>query len=384
MAAGTPYLAGKNTPGTAATQTAAITTATGPADAVSVHIGASAATDTITSVTDSEGNAYTLVDDSPGATAFSWHYLATGATALRTTDTVTVVFTGSSATKSVIVTGCSGITTASAAAATDAAVNTHGSSASPSAATGALGSAPEMSLATFSYASGGAPLTLASGWTPVTTNGDLTVGWLLTPSRAAVTASGTLNASAQWSALQVTLIPQVYSPPAIPAFPAGYGPLASDMDTWVQATLGFYAQGILFRGIQAVSESLTSGSFKTLSWDTVLEDPTGSYSATATGSQSANSFLAPWTGWYEITFGWSYGPAGLTDSQSALLIDGTTSYHLGQIGLAQACGLGSFIIPLVGTVDYVEMQAFVSSSGLSTTVSAAGLQPACEISFVST
>lgn len=176
----------------------------------------------------------------------------------------------------------------------------------------------------------------------------------------------------------MTLLP----PPMVPVFPAGFGPAPSDMDSLIQDTLGFQTTGIVFRAHQTIGQSLTNGSYVNLKFDTVDEDPYGGWSSTSTGSQAANSWLAPYTGWFQVTFTWNYTPATSGYSESAVEIDGILTYDLGQTATFSG-GQGSYIVPLTGTVDYIQMQAKINQNGLTTNVSTAGFQPSCEITFIS-
>ena len=154
------------------------------------------------------------------------------------------------------------------------------------------------------------------------------------------------------------------------------------MDALIQAPLTFLTDSIVFRGHQTSSQNFTSGAYLVLNFDATDEDPYGGWSATSTGSQAAHSWLAPYTGWYQVTFTFSWTPSTATYGRTAVLIDGLTQYQLGG-GDAYSGVTGSYDVPLVGTVDYIQMQGVVEHTGLSTLVSTAGFQPSCEITFIS-
>jgi len=175
----------------------------------------------------------------------------------------------------------------------------------------------------------------------------------------------------------------LYAPPAIPAFPAGFGALPATMDSLIQAPLGFLATSIVFRAHQATTQSLTSGTFVTIKYDTIDEDPYGGWSATATGSQSAHSWLAPYTGWYVLEMTYNYTPTSpATWSGAGFLQDATALYQFGA-QLSYGGDGGAYILPLIGGTDYIEFQAQINLAGLSTAVGSAGVQPSAEVSFIS-
>lgn len=170
----------------------------------------------------------------------------------------------------------------------------------------------------------------------------------------------------------------------IPLFPAGYAPGPGDMGGWIQGSFSFLTTGVLFRGQQQTAQALSSG-VNPLSVDTVLEDPTGGWSqVNVPGVQPAFSWLAPLTGWYEVTLTCSIAAQALWAAGAVLVSGGTPEYM--ELANTDASSMGgctaSLIVPCYGQVDYIQAGPFVSAAS-NTDVSAAGRYPALEIAFVS-
>ena len=173
--------------------------------------------------------------------------------------------------------------------------------------------------------------------------------------------------------------------PAPPQIPAGYAPVQADLTAWVTTPFSFLAGATLFRGQLQGTEALSGWTLAEL--DTVLEDPYGGWSATATGSQAAWSWLCPagCSGWYEITLdGLTNAQSGTAEVWTALYVDGAAyqvaSGSLGSTAVASGSS-GTIAVPLLGGSDYVSM--YVYSSGSVSTPAAAGRYPSMEIAFVS-
>ena len=169
----------------------------------------------------------------------------------------------------------------------------------------------------------------------------------------------------------------LYAPPAVPGFPAGYGPLPADFNTWVQATLGFLTTSVVFRAEQTSAQTIGTG-LTTLTFDTVLEDP---YSGWAPGT---NRWTAPYTGLYHVTVSCSIATAAII-FQTSLEVTGTTQYETTDVtlsGLTLGGGNAAAIVPLIGGSDYVTGIAQASSSS-PTDVSSPGRFPTMEIAFIS-
>jgi len=174
-------------------------------------------------------------------------------------------------------------------------------------------------------------------------------------------------------------------PTAVPVFVAGYEPVPSDFDGWVQTPFTFLTAGTVYRGVQEVpgGQALAAGS-NVLSYDTVPEDPYGGWSAVATSSQPANSWLVPYTGTYEITVTASSSSAGWIGA--GVQVSGGTA-ETGQnvptpSGSPSGVSSATVTVQLTGGVDYIQGVLNCSASG-STDTATAGLQPSMEITYVS-
>jgi hypothetical protein len=181
--------------------------------------------------------------------------------------------------------------------------------------------------------------------------------------------------------------------PVVPVFPAGYGPVPNDFNTWVQGPFTFLAAKVMLRAELQAAQALTANASTLVQFGStggdILEDPYGGWSTTATGSQPAWSWLCPagCTGWYEFTMtAFTANPGSSTDAVQAILyVDGAeyavTSCIWGDNGHATG-GCGAVTVPLIGGVDYV--QGFIySTAGVSTTATA-GQLPTLEACWVST
>lgn len=172
----------------------------------------------------------------------------------------------------------------------------------------------------------------------------------------------------------------------IPFFPAGYGPSPGDMGSWIQGSFAALTVPALFRGEQTVAQALTAGMVNPLSIDTVLEDPTGGWSQVAVaGVQPAFSWLAPLTGWYEVTITCSITAAALWCAGAVEVSGGAPIYgELAQTdGSSEGGCTASFIVPCYGQVDYVQAGPYTDTN-VNTDVSAPGRYPGIEIAYVST
>jgi hypothetical protein len=172
-----------------------------------------------------------------------------------------------------------------------------------------------------------------------------------------------------------------YPPPSVPVFAAGSAPTPVVMEALIQAPLGFLTGGITFRAHQATSQSLTAAGYTLLHYDTVDEDPYGGWSSVATSAQPAWSWLAPYTGWYDLTFGFSFTPVtASTWAGVQVLVSGNAATALGE-GTSYGGASGSYVIGMAGGVDYVQFEAYVAASGLSTSVASAGVWSTAEITY---
>jgi len=179
--------------------------------------------------------------------------------------------------------------------------------------------------------------------------------------------------------------------PEPPLFPAGYGPLPSDMDSWIQQPFQFLTTKVMFRAELQASQALTANAntlihFGSTAGD-ILEDPYGGWSTTATSAQPAWSWLCPagCTGLYEVTMtAFTANPSGGATA-AVIFLDGTEygylAYNWGGDGQASgACGGGPFY--LTGGIDYI--QGYIGTVAAVNTTATAGQYPTLEIAWVST
>ena len=172
-----------------------------------------------------------------------------------------------------------------------------------------------------------------------------------------------------------------FPPATVPVIPDGYSPLTADFNAWAQANLSFLAAGVLLRARQTTVQALAAGS-QVLSFQAIDEDPYAGWSATATGSQPAMSWLAPVTGLYQVTItpgvassaNWVMAQAVITGVTVTLGEDATNG-----TGGSGAGGMGTFA--MVAGLDY--LQGAVSVATAVNTVTGAGLQPSLEIALLS-
>ena len=172
--------------------------------------------------------------------------------------------------------------------------------------------------------------------------------------------------------------------PAIPSIPAGWAPLPADMTAWITTPFTFLASPAAFRGQLQGSESLSG--FTLAKLDTVIEDNWGGWSATATASQPAYSWLCPagCDGWFDISLtAFSSNPATTTDQlQAVIYIDGSL-YQQASAGWGvnghDSGSTAAVQVPLIGGQDYVQM--YIYSTASTTTPATAGQYPAMEISW---
>lgn len=176
--------------------------------------------------------------------------------------------------------------------------------------------------------------------------------------------------------------------PAVPQVPAGWSPVQADFTAWVTNPFSFLSQPANFRAQQQAAQALTGGAFSLLHLDTVLEDPYSGWSAVATGSQPAWSWLCPagCGGWYEAAVSAqtaSQGAGTTNQLVSALALNGTL-WQYGSDDWAPASAAagssGSAPVPMLPG-DYVQMWVFSTAS--VSTPAAAGQYPALELTWIS-
>lgn len=162
-------------------------------------------------------------------------------------------------------------------------------------------------------------------------------------------------------------------PPAIPVF-AG-NPTTALMDGWIENTLGFQTTGILFRAERHASQSLSAG-YNVIQFDTILEDPYGGWNA------STYEWVAPYTGWYEVTLTCTVGVAAVT--LAATVATPLMQARSSQIATGSAypgIATGEFTVPLVGGISWAQGQTYVSAAATTNTTN--GRYTTIEISFAS-
>lgn len=207
----TVYLAGVNTPaGVSATATAPIThaVATGDTIILCISAGGSLAAN-VDLVSDTQGNIYNLAQVCVNSQGM-WQYWCQNATALSTSDSVTVNFSSNATSKELAVIGVNGA--AATSTLVDQFAQAGGTSTAPSATTAALGSSSELAIAAFSSGNGGGAPSLAGGWTQIAQvhlagNAWLTVAYQALAASTAVTASATITSTA-WAAQVMTIAAQ--------------------------------------------------------------------------------------------------------------------------------------------------------------------------------
>ena len=443
MTIGQPYLLGTSAADTTSSVNITAAQATTAGDlivACTDGFASSGFPGNVTSVADTKSNVYhevTGADTTEPPTASVWYSLTS--TALTTSDTVTATWSNGgtlSAQLNLTVLGCSGI---AASNALDQVVTNYTVASTMSAATGNLGVAPELSVASWvSRQAQGAPAVTAD-WNSIAafqgaanTHYD-NVAWQIELTADPVTATATTPSAGTGQA--VTLVtfrgllhptatlkcggtetgypvrvfdatallgcggsivqpgelgPQPpwdpYPPPPLPAFIAGYGPQQADFGGWVQDSFGYITGQMLFRAQQEIAQSISATTYTAITFDTVLEDNFGGWSSVPTASQPANSWLAPYTGWFRVTF-------RFTCTSSVKWLDAAVSVTGGfpleeaagvLTPLSQPGGAGcSVIVPMIGGTDYVQCMAW-SSTSATTIVANPGVYSYVEIVPVQT
>jgi len=170
---------------------------------------------------------------------------------------------------------------------------------------------------------------------------------------------------------------------SIPVFPAGYKPVQSDFTAWIQNTLGFLTDGVVFRARQTSSQAL-SGASNIMQYQAIDEDPYSGWSATATADQAAHSWLAPYTGLYQVTVTTGYA-ASANWAETGVLLTGvlTVAAQQGSPGISgPTAGAGGMVtVPMTGGADYVQVSMSIATA--ESTVITAGSEPSVEIALVS-
>lgn len=384
------------------------------------------------SVTDTAGNVYKEAPFSVTNNPFVSVWYSSNAAALTTASVITVTWTDTSDINAIAV-GCTGLATGNAV---DKFVSNYTTAGSLSLTTGPLGLANELAIAYWSSRQAQGAPQISPDWnsfaqfqgaanthwdnlawkitdtadplTAVATTPAAGTGWtgLLITFRGQIRPSATLSCGGTLTGFPVTPVNATATlhcggsllgpdelaptpPPVNPVFPAGYGPLPADFETWIRRSFTYCCEQTVFRAEQQAGggQALTAAAFVPVQYDTVLEDPWEGWSATSTGGQAAWSWLAPWTGLYRVTFRYLTGAASGAYHNPAVGVSGLNPvFEAGGVLAPTAIGGGgevSALVPLIGGTDYVQLLAW-SAAAATTDTSTAGRRPSVEITAVQT
>lgn len=366
-----------------ATYTVAVTTASPANNWILVAADASGAT-SASSVTDTQGNSYSAISVN-AVTQFASLFLAQTANPLSTADTITVTYAAANTQqKNIIVMSAAGIN------ANDTNGHANGTSTAPSVTSTTLLYGLELAVAVFSYANAGGALTLAPGWTAISTvhtgtNQFTVVAYsisrlgtgVVTPT---ITASGTI-VSAAWTVLLSTFRIPLLSVQSIPVFPAGWAPSDSDMTGWVTNPLSFCTSGVVFQAEQTATQSLTANTYSgnTITFDTVIEDPYSGW------SPITDQWTAPQTGWYEMIA--TVGLAAAAGSLGVAFIISGTRYEMSIMPMSSlntSATTSHWIAHLLSGIDTASVAVNPIGAGPYSTANGVTVRSSFEISFLST
>ena len=175
-----------------------------------------------------------------------------------------------------------------------------------------------------------------------------------------------------------------YNAPAVPVFSAGYGPQASDFNSWWMQTASFLQNRVVFRASQTTTATSLpdSGAATTIGFDDVLEDP---YSGWDSGTYLWTP-PAGYSGWYQATLTVrTVTLANNVDLQP--LLAGTYDYALCRLMGSSDNGAGaqgSAIVYLVGGQDTIGGACKLLNSGAAVdTDLTAGQQSTLELVWIS-
>jgi hypothetical protein len=175
-----------------------------------------------------------------------------------------------------------------------------------------------------------------------------------------------------------------YNAPVVPVFPAGYGPQASDFNTWWYETASFFQNGVVFRASQTTTATSlpSSGATTVIGYDNIIEDP---YSGWNSGTHSWGP-PAGYSGWYQVTMTIrTVTLANLVSIQAH--IKGTWTYNLtlAQGNSTASAGVSAaFGVYLIGGQDTVQAAGSIGNSGVNVNTDlTAGQNSTLEITFLS-
>jgi hypothetical protein len=173
------------------------------------------------------------------------------------------------------------------------------------------------------------------------------------------------------------------TPPAVPAFAAGYGYSPAQMDALVQTPFTFLTTNVVLRAQLQGAKALTAATFTVLNFGNtggdIIEDPYGGWSTSATATQAAFSWLCPTgcSGWYEATMTTVTAGSGTSASHmiNALYLDGADYQQAAAVWPAESHNAGvcsAVPVFLIGGADYVQFYV-LSTIGLNTSTTAGQL-----------
>lgn len=163
---------------------------------------------------------------------------------------------------------------------------------------------------------------------------------------------------------QVRLTYAIATQPVIPYFPAGFRPLNSDFDNWIQAPLSFLTSKVVFRAEQSGALALTNNASTLVPFNSVLEDPLSGWNS------GASQWLCPagYSGLYSVTLTVSaQGNPSNPVLESRIGVDSAAQLYTtcktvvgsgGPAGLAS----GSQPVQLFGGADSVQGYAYITGA----------------------
>ena len=183
---------------------------------------------------------------------------------------------------------------------------------------------------------------------------------------------------------QVRLTYDLTTQPVIPYFPAGYAPLSSDFDGWIQAPLSFLTSKVVFRAEQSGALALAAAA-TLIPFNNVLEDPFSGWNS------SASQWLCPagYGGLYNVTLtvscqSNSSNPSlqariGVDSAAQVYCVDKTITPSGGPAGLAS----GSQPVQLFGGADSVQGYAYLDGGITGNVATNAGQRCELTITWIS-
>jgi len=217
MSIGTPFLAAHAVAAAGSTTlVASVSTSVAGGDGIAVWVTTNTSTNNISTVTDSQGNAYTPSTEITGTTLNGqWFVSANISPLVAGTDTITLTCTGTGGTKTVQAIACPGLALANVI--DQHPVGTSGTSTAPSQTLPSGTANNELVLMGEANGNPGGAITLTSSFAGATVLDSQHTGSAqfsqvaanVLTTAAAQTASGTLSASTNWIVASISLLPQV-------------------------------------------------------------------------------------------------------------------------------------------------------------------------------